>query len=265
VNIINETSFYTQPALQTVGIETNNLIGGAMIVTGGQGSGQIARITGQVSITENNITIWTISSPFSIPLNSTSIISIVNYIADMIIAGNQFENGTVVQTLSFYGIMADNTLRYMSPCPETGVTGGGFAFGVGGNTFTWFQEVVGNSLYSCEDPLNTWGYYPGEIAIRSIDFKRNSIDQNSIVFQTPPSYGDGFSDVIVQNNILTNGTVLISGIENLVMENPSLQTSPYNDFHPCIQSFQTISDANTKSIFHFLTFLSILFASISQY
>eukprot|EP01120_Amphizonella_sp_Union-15-10_P003241 TRINITY_DN13669_c0_g1_i1.p2 TRINITY_DN13669_c0_g1~~TRINITY_DN13669_c0_g1_i1.p2 ORF type:complete len:257 (+),score=51.11 TRINITY_DN13669_c0_g1_i1:1309-2079(+) len=187
--------------LQTIELSSNpspngDYINASLIVVSGPGAGQIRRIKSY----QNRI--WNLDAPLAVNIDPTeSKISIVPYRANVLIAGNDFFNGTVVQTFgsSYYTIISDNQLSDMLQWSFIGPPGI-VAFGLdyqGGVQPCFFTEISGNELVSggaIQSRSVSSAMFSGP-HIRAIVIKNNLLSESSNVEVLGES-----SDVIVESN-----------------------------------------------------------------
>ena len=87
-------------------------VGAAVVVLNGTGRGQIRTVISKCNATS---TIH-VDQSFSEPLDDSSLITLVPYVGQWLVAGNHFANGTTVQVfgIGLHVVMADNELHNMT-------------------------------------------------------------------------------------------------------------------------------------------------------
>ena len=121
----------------------------ALVVVSGKGVGQIRSV---VSNAENN-TVVRLNKPLTTPVDQTSVVTIAPWVGRWLVVGNNFANGTSVQTygITLHAIFADNTLHNMSKSVQVtpaGICLTSLQYGTGVMPNMYF-EVTGNTqVYS---------------------------------------------------------------------------------------------------------------------
>jgi len=166
-----------------------------VVVLDGAGKGQVARVVSNAWTTDNRS--WTIDAPFAVPLDATSVISIVPFRGAMVIAANTFVDGGAIQlyAMAIRVVVAENVATRTSGFLSWGLNPHGW--GVQPNFMTSFVDnvvAVGNAWGGQSGGFATAS--PGGDGItynRAVVFRRNALLSNA-----PISVGGTTVDVIVE-------------------------------------------------------------------
>jgi hypothetical protein len=167
-----------------------------VVVLDGAGKGQVARVAANAWAPGGDNRSWTIDAPFAVPLDATSVVSIVPFRGDMVVAGNAFVDGGAIQlyAMAIRVVVADNTAARTSGFKTWGLNPHGW--GVQPNFMTSFldNEVsVGNAWggqsggFESVSPIDNTTYN------RAVVFRRNAVLSNA-----PIAVGGATVDVVVE-------------------------------------------------------------------
>ena len=180
----------------------------AVCVLEGAGKGQVGRVV-RNDFTATNRS-WELRAPFAVPLDGSSLLSIVPFRGDVIITGNAFSDGGAIQLYA----MAIG----VSVSENTAVRASGF-LSWGLNPHNWgvqpnFYTIFINNTVAVG---NAWGGQTGGFATVSANDQGNITLNRGVVFRgnaalnnAPFSIGGSSADVVVEANHVAHNDVGIS-------------------------------------------------------
>ena len=160
----------------------------SVVVLGGAGRGQVARVASNAWATDNRS--WVIDAPFAVPLDATSVISIVPFRGDMVIAGNTFTDGGAIQlyAMAIRVVVAENVAAR---------TSGFLSWGLNPHNWGVQPNFMTSFLSNVVAVGNAWGGQTGGFATVSAS------DQGGLVLNR--------AVVLRNNSVLNNAPIAIGG------------------------------------------------------
>eukprot|EP00941_MAST-03F_sp_MAST-3F-sp1_P003605 g3605.t1 len=216
-------------------------LNGNMCVLEGTGTGECRRVTHY----DSTFQIWTINTPFTLPLDATSRINIATFVGNIAFNGNQYEDGGAVQ---FYGSAFDiqangNKFERMGGLLAWGrgqVVGKGWGPNFR-NQFLDNEFVEGNHVYNynTQEPAGTgWPYHfggsktPEPYSIGSMTNDQGLPTDPGNGHNPPPGSPDRFDGALNRfivfrgNHIKNNGGIVVRGTSaNVLVQNNTIEAS----------------------------------------
>ena len=180
---------------------THNIVGDVVVFTNGKGAGQLGRVA-----FANSTTQITLEQPLTIDVDPTDArVSIVAYRGDIILGGNLFEEGSVVEDygMQMKSVWAHNTLKDMTIIPQQTNDGPG-GLNLHGRVYqggvepAYFNEILYNRLINCTGGITTITTTSTTFSgpyIRALVVKHNIIQQQGGIFLTT-----NVSDSVIEHN-----------------------------------------------------------------
>ena len=127
----------------------------AVVVLDGTGKGQVARVASNAWESDNRS--WTLTAPFAVPLDATSVLSIVPFRGDMVFTGNSFIDGGAIQLYAM-------AIRVMLSENVATRTSGFLSWGLNPHNWGVQPNVMTSFLNNTVAVGNAWGGQTGGFA-----------------------------------------------------------------------------------------------------
>ena len=185
-----------------------NYTGGVVAVLAGTGVGQWQRVAGNDWAPGGTNRSWQLRAPFAVPLDSSSLLSIVPFRGDIIVSGNAFHDGGGVQlyAMAIATVVAGNTAAR---------TSGFMAWGL--NPHSWgYQPNLANQFLGNTVTIGaSWGGQSGGFATMTGDdsnftgsLNRGLVLRGNAGLSDASIYiGGSTADVVVEHNSVANADV----------------------------------------------------------
>lgn len=227
----------------------------AVCVLEGAGAGQVGRVVRNDWEAPGGTNLsWVLQSPFLVPLDSTSLISIVPFRGDLILTGNTFTDGGAIQlyAMAINVMVSENTAMRTSGFLSWGLNP--HNWGVQPNFFTSF---VNNSVAVG----NAWGGQTGGFATVSASDQGNLTLNRGVVLRgntcfnnAPIAIGGNSADVVVEgcsvrhNDVgiaVDNATTSGVWLRGNTFEEVGVEVTGMNNYAPGLSSCCNATDPST--------------------